>query len=231
MSASKGSLAAIQAENGLWHELWLVALDEACNAQDAKRRMEEIAGLSQRQVVDRYFSYNPLIKRWADAHIAAGTCEEAIQELQASFKEMKKARSAQRAEQAKLARMRPEEICAPPREDAPDWMRPFMLGPVQFHNLATDQATEPETAEESSALPAQSPHQTDLAEWIFLQHADRLTFENLLERARGISNLQGTFTKEDFLAAYREVYETKANRPPASGWPLRPRYAERLKKS
>lgn len=230
MSASKGSLAAIQAENGLWHELWLVALDEAQNAKDAKRRMDEIAGLTESQVVDVYFSYRPKMKSWAEGHIAAGTCEEAIQELRAYFKEMKKARAAQRAEQAKLARMRPEEICAPPREDAPDWMKPFMLGPAQIPKLGTDQITEPETAEDVSALPAQSSPQADLAEWIFLQRADRLTFDKLLQRARNTPEL-GTFTRGDLQVAYGEVYETQSHAPPASGWPVRFRYAERLKKS
>jgi hypothetical protein len=228
MSAPKGSLAALRAENGLWHELWLVALDEAYNAKDAKRRMDEIAGLAENQVVDVYFSYHPKMKSWAEGHIAAGTCEEAIQELRANSKETKKARAAQRADQVKLATMRAEEICAPPRDDAPAWMRPFMLGPAQFPKLDMDHETEPETAEESSALPVQSPLQTDLAEWIFLQHPDRLTFEKLLKRACNIPEL-GTFTKGDFQAAYGKVYETKANRPPASGWPLRHRYAERLK--
>jgi hypothetical protein len=223
MSAPKGSLAALLAENGLWHELWLVALDEAYNAKDAKRRMDEIAGLAENQVVDVYFSYYPKMKRWADDHVASGTCEQAIQELRASLKEMRKARAAQRAEQAKLWRMRPEEMCAPVQGGL-DWMRPFMLGPVQF-----PQGTELETVEESSTMRAKFPIQAELEEWIFLQHADRLIFDDLLKRACSIPELQGTFTKDVFEAAYREVYETKRHRPPASGWPLRPRFAERLK--
>jgi hypothetical protein len=189
MSAPKGSLAALRAENGLRHELWLVALDEAYTAKDAKRRMDEISGLTESQVIDVYFSYHPKMKSWAEGHIAAGTCEEAIQELRANLKETKNARAAQRADQVKLAEMRPEEICAPPRDDAPDWMRPFMLGPAQFPKLDLDHGTEPETAEDVSALPAQSSPQADLAEWIFLQRADRPTFDKLLQRARNTPEL------------------------------------------
>jgi hypothetical protein len=77
------SLAAVQAENGLRRQLWIVTLDEAYNAKDAVRRTEEITQLAEHEVVEVYGKYHPEMKRWADGHIQDGTCEAAIHEMRA----------------------------------------------------------------------------------------------------------------------------------------------------
>jgi hypothetical protein len=68
---------------------------------------------------------------------------------------------------------------------------------------------------------------TPLAEWIFDHHTSQLTFDRLFaEAGRDIS--LGGFKKRDFLTAYRRVYETSPHHPPATGWPLRTPYKERM---
>jgi hypothetical protein len=65
-----------------------------------------------------------------------------------------------------------------------------------------------------------------LAEWIFAQRGRCRVSERLYEEAR-VTPACGPFRKQEFLEAFRTVYETKANRPPASGWLLRSPYKER----
>lgn len=87
-------LERLQAENGLWHELWAVAIDEAGAAKDSVRRVAEIDGLSEREVVDVYFTYHPEMKRWAEAHINGGTCVEGMHELSEGLKVTRERRAA-----------------------------------------------------------------------------------------------------------------------------------------
>jgi hypothetical protein len=65
-----GSIAALQAENGLWAELWLIALSDAYSAKDSRRRLREIDSLSHREAAKVWFRYNPGMKEWVggEAH-------------------------------------------------------------------------------------------------------------------------------------------------------------------
>jgi hypothetical protein len=68
-----------------------------------------------------------------------------------------------------------------------------------------------------------------LAEWVFDKHSQPpRSFEKLYDAARNDSSV-GTMKRKDLLAAFQRVYETKPNRPPATGWPLRSPYKERDK--
>jgi hypothetical protein len=62
-----------------------------------------------------------------------------------------------------------------------------------------------------------------LAEWIFARHEECQLKEQLFGDARRVSEL-GTFRRTDFAAAFQNVYATEARRPPATGWPLQPKY-------
>jgi hypothetical protein len=114
------SLAAVQAENGLWRALWAVAVDEAYNAKDAVRRTGEIV-CSEREVVEVYFEYHPEMKRWAERHIQDGTREAAIHELRAELAKVRAIRAERR---------RPRNPTPAPAEDPDDWMAPFKSGPA-----------------------------------------------------------------------------------------------------
>ncbi len=153
------SLAAIQAENALFDELYQDALRDAYGAKDALRRMEEIAGLPQRDVVEVYFRYHPEMKRWAEAHIAAATCEQAMRELQADLAEKRKLRAAQRAQRDKLRQMPLEERCAPPpiTQAKLEWLigpRPLIVGPAKsLEELTAPVPPADQKAEEPPPVP------------------------------------------------------------------------------
>jgi len=66
-----------------------------------------------------------------------------------------------------------------------------------------------------------------LAEWIFARHRSRTSFDELYKEACGDNKITG-FRKADLLTAFQKVYDTKPHRPPASRWPLRSPYRERL---
>ncbi len=132
---SAKTLAQVQAQNGLWDELWQVAVDEAYNANDAVRRMAEIAGRCKRDVVEAYFNYHPEMRDWAAEQVATGTCESAIHELRAMLKRTRELRAEQRAARAQV-----RVYCEPPPDDAPDWMKPFMLGPARVEFAAPEAA-------------------------------------------------------------------------------------------
>jgi hypothetical protein len=73
-----------------------------------------------------------------------------------------------------------------------------------------------------------APIDDRLANWIFDQHDGRSPiYDELLKKARALGGQLGQFRTTDFLAAYQRVYQTKANAPPATGWPLRSPYRER----
>jgi hypothetical protein len=63
-----------------------------------------------------------------------------------------------------------------------------------------------------------------IAEWIFNQHARRMSCNALY--AEALSAQLGEFRKAEFVAAYGKVYATEPHRPPATGWPLRSPYKE-----
>jgi hypothetical protein len=69
-----------------------------------------------------------------------------------------------------------------------------------------------------------------LAEWIFARHDSGKSFAELYQEARNDTKIGG-FTKTKLIAAFRTVYDTKRGSPPATGWPLRPEYQERLNKT
>jgi hypothetical protein len=146
MSAGKGNtpstltLTQIQAENGLWYRLWQVAVDEAYNSKDAKRRCDEISGLPERAVVAMYFGYHPEMKRWAEANMTAGTCEAALAELHKRLQNTHRVRAEQRAVQAQAA---PEQHSVPAVALSGDWMDAFMSGPAQFPAQPTADAMKP----------------------------------------------------------------------------------------
>jgi hypothetical protein len=120
------TIAEIQAKNGLWHALWEVAVDEANNAKDSQRRIDEINGLPERGVVDVYFTYHPEMREWTENHVTAGTCEAGINELRERLQVVRVQRAAdrQRAQQ----RYRDGVPTAPVPPD--DWMAPFKSGPA-----------------------------------------------------------------------------------------------------
>jgi hypothetical protein len=120
------TLSRVQAECGLLDELWLVAVDEACTAKDAGRRTNELLSLSKLDVVDRYFSYHPGMKRWAEDHVKAGTCEAAIRELQVQRMHLRARRAAERREQSG----RPVSEGYP--DPSLDWMKSFRSGPSKI---------------------------------------------------------------------------------------------------
>ncbi len=134
------TLAQIQAENGLWNCLWQVALDEAYNSKDAKRRFDEISGLPERAVVEMYFGYHPEMKRWAEEHMMAGTCEAAVTELQKQLQSTHRVRAEQRAVQTLAA---PEHHLAPAVELAGDWMDAYLSGPALFPSTPAEEAVKP----------------------------------------------------------------------------------------
>jgi hypothetical protein len=123
-------------------------------------------------------------------------------------------------------------------QDFSDWVESASLGwdlPPQFPrkselngdrgaaDVVTAGGDQPETEADQRAKIEQ------LAEWIFLQHSQRRTSDDLYKTARRDGQF-GTFTKQEFLAAYKEVYITEPRRPPATGWPLRPKYSKRAAK-
>jgi hypothetical protein len=102
--------------------------------------------------------------------------------------------------------------------------------PVRFPQLeptATDQERSTGSDPVAQADANRSAKIDQLAEWIFLQRPRLVLFDKLYQAARQDDQL-GSFRKEDLLAAYNQkVYITKAHRPPATGWPLRPEYSKR----
>jgi hypothetical protein len=78
------------------------------------------------------------------------------------------------------------------------------------------------TAQAAPAASIDDP----LADWIFAQHSRRMSCEALYAEARRAPPRE--FRKADFVAAYGKVYATQRHRPPATGWPLRSPYKERL---
>jgi hypothetical protein len=122
------SIAKIQAKNGLWRALWEVAVDEAYTARDSQRRTDEINGLSERAVVDVYFSYHPEMREWADNHVKDGTYEAGINELRDRLEAVR----AQRAADSERVRQvyRDGVPTAPVPDDPNDWMAPFKSGPA-----------------------------------------------------------------------------------------------------
>ena len=120
------TIAKIQAKNGLWHALWEVAVDEANNAKDSQRRIDEISGLPERGVVDVYFTYCPEMREWAENHVTAGTCEAGINELRRRLQAVRVQRAADR--QQAQQRYRDGAPTAPVPPD--DWMAPFKSGPA-----------------------------------------------------------------------------------------------------
>ncbi len=124
------TLAQVQARNGLMHAIWRAAVDEAYSAKDAARRMAALQGLSQAGVIAADFAEHPEMKEWADAHVAAGTCEDALRDLNATVKRARHLRAEQREARAKGAAT--TGTCTPAAELAGDRMAPFMLGPARI---------------------------------------------------------------------------------------------------
>ncbi len=73
---------------------------------------------------------------------------------------------------------------------------------------------------------AAPPIDDPLAGWIFAQHSRGMSCEALYAEARRAPPRE--FRKSDFVTAYGKVYATQRHRPPATGWPLRSPYKERL---
>lgn len=154
--SSRNSLAAVLAKNGLWHQLWLVALDEFY----ALRRIEEIQGLPETAVVDAYFRYHPEIREWAEAHVRAGTCETAERELRQQFEAVKDSRRRQR-----------EATSGGLKERTPnpnDWMAPFRSGPA-IRSKQSDMI-DGELTQAPSYLQRTKPSQADVNAWILALH-------------------------------------------------------------
>jgi hypothetical protein len=74
-----GSFDRAKDERELMDEIYLLAGSEAYRGQ----RMHAIVGRSRPEVIARYYAENPEIERWVDRNIEAGTCADAIAELQA----------------------------------------------------------------------------------------------------------------------------------------------------
>lgn len=81
-----------QDERELRHEIWLLAVQEAYIAKDGARRMREMQGKSELQLVEEYLTENPEIKRWVDRNIEAGTCEVAVAEMREKKERFRQAR-------------------------------------------------------------------------------------------------------------------------------------------
>ena len=58
--------------------------------------MIEIHGLSESDVVEIYFKYEPRVKTWALAHVESGTCKAAIADLRELQREVREGRAANR---------------------------------------------------------------------------------------------------------------------------------------
>jgi len=63
-----------------------------------------------------------------------------------------------------------------------------------------------------------------LANWIFEQHLERLSFKELKKCALQKAAHFGQFTIKQFQTAYRRVYATQKHAPPSTGWPLKEPY-------
>jgi hypothetical protein len=121
------TLAAVLAKDGLWRQLWLIAVDEAYNAKDSLRRFSEINGRLGRDVVEVYFTYHPEMREWAEDHVKAGTCEAAIIELQETLKAVRAQRSADRQ---RVQEHTQRGLPTAPIDDQDDWMARFESGPA-----------------------------------------------------------------------------------------------------
>ena len=91
---------------------------------------------------------------------------------------------------------------------------------------------QPQPAPNRAALPMQATSPDEkLVAWIYERHVrnqgKRENKTNMLEDARRDRAL-GSVTKQAFDRAYRIVFASKANRAPASGWPLQPAYRARF---
>ena len=144
------TIAEIQAKNGLWHALWEVAVDEANNAKDSKRRIDEINGLPERGVVDVCFAYHPEMLEWADNHVTDGTCEAGINELRERLQAVRVQRAADR--QQAQQRYRDGVPTAPVPADPDDWMAPFKSGPAIWSTPSIEGAAVETSAVQQSVI-------------------------------------------------------------------------------
>lgn len=141
------SLEALQAKNGLWHQLWIVAIDEAYTAKDAARRMSEMLGLAESDIVAVYFTYHPEMKRWAEDHIRNETCDVAIAELQTALRDTRARRTAAMSPQREAPKASAKESAVRPgvatKHDDPDVPRvipPASADPEKEVKPTLDQA-------------------------------------------------------------------------------------------
>jgi hypothetical protein len=86
------SFTRAQDERELRHEIWLLAVGEAYIAKDGVRRMQQMQGKSELQLVEDYLAEIPEIRRWLDRNIEAGTCAAAITELREKKERLRQAR-------------------------------------------------------------------------------------------------------------------------------------------
>ena len=79
------------------------------------------------------------------------------------------------------------------------------------------------------STPREPASLDQLAEWIFARHVRGANpFDKRYSEAMKDNTIEG-FKKADFRIAYRRVYETEPHRPPATGWPLRGPYRDRVR--
>jgi hypothetical protein len=86
------SFVRAQDERELRYEIWLLAVQEAYVAKDGVRRMQEMQGKSELQLVEYYLAANPEIQRWVNRNIELGTCAAAVAELRDKKERFRQAR-------------------------------------------------------------------------------------------------------------------------------------------
>lgn len=86
------SFARAQDERELRYEIWLLAVQEAYIVKDRARRMQEMQGKSELNLVEDYLVANPEMRRWVDRNIELGTCAAAIADLREKKERFRQAR-------------------------------------------------------------------------------------------------------------------------------------------
>jgi hypothetical protein len=195
----KISLAALQAENGFRDGLFRAALDEAYTAKDASRRMGEIQGLARDQIVERYLDEHPALRRWAEQHIAAGTCEKALAELEATLTETRR----RRLEAKEELRLQLRTTSNPAVPVVGDWMDEFMSGPAQWPTTQT-----------APPLPGTVKKPIAIAELKRFLERPEIAAQSRSEQKKAIAEEFGRLpTKQQLEDVFRSLPAPKGRRP------------------
>ena len=101
-----------------------------------------------------------------------------------------------------------------------DRIWPMPAADRQDELIIQSERSEPEAGTGTSGVD-------ELAEWVFARYEKERRFKPLYAEAKEPGSGIGSFLKQDLLAAYQRVYQTKAHHPPAAGWPMQPEFRRR----